>query len=155
MTGGLGQFADLMGEGGLAKKGGGVFERGGGLIPQCTLWRIRKCNQLNQFRWTSTKIISIEKTSRADPFIFSSIAPMLVSRSNKTSPLRYYPFMHNVEKWPSILLNFCGVHTAKFLKYVWPIFNILHERVKMSLLLDVLRHSLIFREKSELLVAKI
>ena len=28
------------------------------------------------------------------------------------------PFMHNVVKWPNIL------------KYVWPFYNIMHERVK-------------------------
>ena len=27
-------------------------------------------------------------------------------------------------------LKSCGVHTAKFLKYVWPFYNIMHERVK-------------------------
>ena len=40
------------------------------------------------------------------------------------------PFMHNVVKWPSILQKSCGVHTARFLKYVWPFYNIMHERVK-------------------------
>ena len=35
--------------------------------------------------------------------------------------------MHNVVQWSNIL---CGVHTARFLKYVWPVNNILHERVK-------------------------
>ena len=43
------------------------------------------------------------------------------------------PFMHNVVKWPNILLKFCGVHTARFLKYVWPFYNIMHERVNQSL----------------------
>ena len=38
--------------------------------------------------------------------------------------------MYNVVKWPSILLKPCGVHTATFLKYVWPFYNIMHERVK-------------------------
>ena len=36
--GGLGQFADLMGEGGLAGKEEGVMFLSGGLLPQCTLW---------------------------------------------------------------------------------------------------------------------
>ena len=40
------------------------------------------------------------------------------------------PFMHNVVKWPNILQKSCGVNTARFLKYVWPIYNIMHERVK-------------------------
>ena len=31
----------------------------------------------------------------------------------------FNPFMHNVAKWPNILL-----------KYVWPFYNIMHERVK-------------------------
>ena len=36
--------------------------------------------------------------------------------------------MH-VVKWPNILLKFCGVNTARFLKCVWPFYNIMHERV--------------------------
>ena len=31
------------------------------------------------------------------------------------------PFMHNVVKWPDI----------RFLKYVWPFYNIMHERIQM------------------------
>ena len=38
--------------------------------------------------------------------------------------------MHNVVKWPKILLKSCGVHTPRFLKYVWPFYNIMHESVK-------------------------
>ena len=37
--------------------------------------------------------------------------------------------MHNVEKWPNILEKSCGVNTARFLKYVWQFYNIMHERV--------------------------
>ena len=40
------------------------------------------------------------------------------------------PFIYNVVKWPKILLKSCGVNTARFLKYLWPFYNILHERVK-------------------------
>ena len=36
--------------------------------------------------------------------------------------------MHNVEKWPNIHLKYCGNHIATFLKYVWPVFSIMHER---------------------------
>ena len=39
-------------------------------------------------------------------------------------------FMHNVVKWPNIFQKSCGVNTARFLKYVWPFYNILHKRVK-------------------------
>ena len=42
----------------------------------------------------------------------------------------FNPFMHNVVKWPNIFLKSCGV----FLKYVWPFYNIVHERVKLSCL---------------------
>ena len=42
------------------------------------------------------------------------------------------PFMHNVVKWPNILYKSCGVNTARFLKYVWPFYNIKHERVKIA-----------------------
>ena len=38
-------------------------------------------------------------------------------------------FMHNVVKWANIFLKSCGVHTARFLKYVWPFYKIMHERV--------------------------
>ena len=38
--------------------------------------------------------------------------------------------MHNVVKWPDILLKFCVVNTARFLKYVWP-FYIIHARVNL------------------------
>ena len=37
--------------------------------------------------------------------------------------------MH-VEKWPNIILKSCGVNNAKILRYVWPFFNIMHEKVK-------------------------
>ena len=40
--------------------------------------------------------------------------------------------MHNIVKWPNIILKSCGVHTAEFLKHVWPFYNIIHERVKGS-----------------------
>ena len=38
--------------------------------------------------------------------------------------------MDNVVKWPNILLKSCNVHTARFLKHVWPFYNIMLERVK-------------------------
>ena len=37
----------------------------------------------------------------------------------------FNPLLHNVEKWPNILLKSCGVNTARFLKYAWPFFNIM------------------------------
>ena len=43
------------------------------------------------------------------------------------------PFMHNVKKWPKILLKFCGVHNARLLKHVLrPFLNIMHEIVKVK-----------------------
>ena len=38
--------------------------------------------------------------------------------------------MHNVVKWPNILKISCGMNTVRFLKYVWPFYNIMHERFK-------------------------
>ena len=38
--------------------------------------------------------------------------------------------MHNVVKWLNILQKSCSVNTARFFKYVWPFYNIMHERVK-------------------------
>ena len=43
----------------------------------------------------------------------------------------FNPFMYNIVKWPNILQKSCGVNFARFLlKYVWPFYNIMHERVK-------------------------
>ena len=42
-------------------------------------------------------------------------------------------FMHNFVKWPHILKKSYGVNTARFLKYVWPFYNIMHERVKWKI----------------------
>ena len=39
--------------------------------------------------------------------------------------------MHNVVKWPDILLKSCVVNTARFLKYVWPFSNIMHASVNL------------------------
>ena len=39
----------------------------------------------------------------------------------------------NVEKSSHILQRSCGVSTASFLKYVWPVFNIMHETVNCKL----------------------
>ena len=33
---------------------------------------------------------------------------------------------------PNILQKSCGVHTGRFLKYVWPFYNIMHERVNRT-----------------------
>ena len=49
--------------------------------------------------------------------------------------------MHNVVKWPNILEKSCGVNTARFLRYVWLFYNIMHERVKTY----IMKTSLILR----------
>ena len=41
------------------------------------------------------------------------------------------PFKHNVEKWSNILLKSCGVNTARFLKYIWQFFDVMHESVNL------------------------
>ena len=38
--------------------------------------------------------------------------------------------MQILKNWANILLKACGAHTTRFLKYVWPFFNIINERVK-------------------------
>ena len=40
--------------------------------------------------------------------------------------------MHYVVKWPNILLKYCSVNTERFLKYVWPFYNITHERININ-----------------------
>ena len=41
-------------------------------------------------------------------------------------------FLHNVEEWPNIILKSCDVNTAKFLKYVRPFLNVMHETIKRT-----------------------
>ena len=43
------------------------------------------------------------------------------------------PFMNKIIKWPNILKKSCGVYTARFLKYVGPFYNIMHERVNIMI----------------------
>ena len=38
--------------------------------------------------------------------------------------------MQNVEERPNILYKSRGVHGTRFLKYIWPFFNIINERIK-------------------------
>ena len=52
-------------------------------------------------------------------------------KHHSTLTILFNPFMHNVVKWSNILSKPCGVHTARFLKYVWPFYNITHEKVKL------------------------
>ena len=40
------------------------------------------------------------------------------------------PFIYNVEKWSNIRRKSCFVNASRFLKYVWPFFNIIHESIK-------------------------
>ena len=40
------------------------------------------------------------------------------------------PFMQNIKKMTKHTFKSCWVHTANFLKYVWPFFNIMHQRLK-------------------------
>ena len=56
--------------------------------------------------------------------------------NNKKLNIRIYydpytpnSFINYVEKWQNVLLKFCGVNTARLLKYDWQFFNIMHERV--------------------------
>ena len=37
-------------------------------------------------------------------------------------------------------LKSCGVNTARFLKYVWPFYNMMHERVKISIMHWICQH---------------
>ena len=39
-------------------------------------------------------------------------------------------FMHIVKKWPDKIYKSCGIHNARFLKYVWSFFSRRHERVE-------------------------
>ena len=43
-------------------------------------------------------------------------------------------FMHKGQKWLNILEKFYGDLTVRFLKYVWPFFIIMDERVKLDMI---------------------
>ena len=43
-------------------------------------------------------------------------------------------FMHKGQKWLNILETFYGDLTVRFLKYVWPFFIIMDERVKLDMI---------------------
>ena len=42
-------------------------------------------------------------------------------------PIIFNLSMPNIEKRQNITIKSCGVHIARFLEYVWPVFNIMHE----------------------------
>ena len=44
----------------------------------------------------------------------------------------FCPFLHNVEKRSSILQKYCSVNITRFLKYIRPFFNIIHESVRYT-----------------------
>ena len=75
---------------------------------------------------------------------------LLDTHSKLASNIRisyFNPFVHNVVKWSNILQKSCGVHTARFLKYVWPFYNIMHERVNKlppNFSHTFIKHGLIF-----------
>ena len=55
--------------------------------------------------------------------------------------------MHNVEKWPNILKKSSGVKTARFLKYNWPFFSNMYERVNLVVpIINVMKVSIILRD---------
>ena len=43
--------------------------------------------------------------------------------------------MHNVVKWPNILQKFCGIDTARLVKYIWQFFE--HYAQKGKLLYEI------------------
>ena len=83
-----------------------------------TLYAVCQCKKpglkRNNLWWSSPLLL----------FIFWSI--VCFKKCQLISCIRI-SFMHNVEKWSSVLLKSCIVHTVRFLKYVWPFFNIKNE----------------------------
>ena len=53
--------------------------------------------------------------------------------------------MH-AENWTNILTS--GIQIARFLKYVWTFFNIMHERIELYNV-DILQFSSVIRQKGE------
>ena len=46
---------------------------------------------------------------------------------------RSVPNIFCLPSYPPFVALYCGVNTARFLKYVWPVYNIMHEMVKFVL----------------------
>ena len=74
----------------------------------------------------SSKYVMFLKISQSLQDKTIARVPFLIKRQQTTL---FNSLFHNVEKWPNILLKSCGVHTARFLKYVWPFFNIFQQRL--------------------------
>ena len=52
-----------------------------------------------------------------------------VRRATESNSKSVTRFMHNDPKWPNILKKYCGVNKVRLLKYVWPFFIIIYEKV--------------------------
>ena len=59
------------------------------------------------------------------------IIETILNETQVQSTWHINPFMQNVVKWPNVLQKSCGIHTARFLKNVWPFYHIMHERVNV------------------------
>ena len=63
--------------------------------------------------------------------------------------------MYIVEKWPDILQKSCGVNLGRFLKYVWPFFNIKPESVNRYFKLTFIsKQQLSYKQQLSLYVLK-
>ena len=56
-------------------------------------------------------------------------------------PEIYWTLIFNVEKWTNILKISWQCHNARLLKYIWPFFNIMHERVNVILVPVLFKNS--------------
>ena len=74
--------------------------------------------------------MGIDKIKRRRSFKIDTVSiqePCFIAVASALNPV-----MFNVVKWPNILLKSCSVNTARFLKYVWSFYSIMHERVKYT-----------------------
>ena len=108
--------------------------------------RPRPANLLKKRRWHRCFPVNFAKFPRT-PFLQNISSRLLLwlqlfnlyqlnqKRNHYEKPVDWFAvspfnhFMHNVVKWPNILLKSCVVNTVRFLKYVWPFCNIMHARV--------------------------
>ena len=90
--------------------------------------------QWNQHNTVCTILVNIDvlDTCGAMICLYFGIALFIMKIENtvytslQNSTLLFInPLFHNIEKWSNILLKSCGVYTVRFLKYVWPFFNIM------------------------------
>ena len=94
-------------------------------------------NQIGQSiqEWTKSKFCGRQPFTYSTPQYFVSDDVLKIDLEDSDILKDFNAFVHNILKWP----NIATLKIARFLKCVWPIYNIMHERVNHTFqLLDFL-----------------